>query len=333
MEQKLKVAVVGAGNMGTAVAHIVAQNGHSVQLWNHKGDLLPLRQIAKSGVNKKYLPDIELHSNVIPQPSMQKALEKAVVVFIALPSFCIEQVIIEISKYIEPKTICVDLSKGICPDSLLLVPEVIRASVPASCKKFVSTVSGPTIAKDLATGVLSALLVASKSSYAISMIKQVLQNKTVKLYETNDITGVELCGAFKNVYAVALGICDGMNMEMNTKSIIVTNALQEMKIIVKKMGGKIDAVYGLAGVGDLIGTGFCIKSRNRRFGQYLAEGMSPDFAFKKIKQVVEGVAAATILSKLAKKHSLHLPLGELVNKVSTKKASANKEMKKYLSNI
>jgi len=147
------------------------------------------------------------------------------------------------------------------------------------------------------------------------------------------VVGVEVTGSFKNVYAIAMGLCDGLKISMNTKSALLVLALEEISLLVKKMGGKRETVYGLSGLGDLIGTGLCKKSRNRRFGECMAQGFSKDESCKKIEQVVEGINASKVLIQLSKKYNLKLPFAEMIYKIVWLGKKPEKEIQNFLSNL
>lgn len=175
--------------------------------------------------------------------------------------------------------------------------------------------------------------VASTDADAISLIKKVMENKNLKLIPTSDVVGVEIMGSFKNVYAIAMGMADGLKMPTNTKAVLFVAALQEMSEVVKKMGGNLETVYGLAGLGDLIGTGLADVSRNRKLGEFLAQGLNMKKAAAEVGQVVEGVAAARVLHKLSKKYKLKNSLANTVYKIILDQTSAKTGMENFLKNL
>lgn len=316
--------------MGTALAQVIANNGYSVKLWNHAGDLAPLQQIKKYQINKKYLAKIKLSKLIAPEADIEQAVKSADIIFLTVPSFFIKDVVMAVKNYLPKKAVCVDVSKGIDQKSLGIIPDVIKKNLPAIMRSSVATISGPAIAIDMAKGGYTAMNVGSASSRSILLIKQVMENDHLRLIATSDIMGIELVGSFKNVYAIAMGICDGLKMPMNSKSALLTLALQEIGHLVKKMGGKSQTVYGLAGLGDLVGTGLCANSRNRRFGEYLASGLNTQKALAKVGQVVEGISAAQVLHALSKKYQVKLGLAEMVYQIVCHKSNPAQTMKKFL---
>ena len=324
------VAVLGAGNMGTTIAQVIALNGYRVNLWNHGRDLEPLLKIKEQKENINYLPGIKLSKNINPEFDMARAVSKATLIFMAVPSTFIKLVAKQAAPYLSGREICVDVSKGMDEKSVHLITDILKSILP---KNKVATISGPAVAKQMVEGNFTVMNVASSNKQAIGMIKKVMENKNLKLVATSDILGVEVAGSFKNVYAIAMGICDGLSLSTNTKAVLFVSALQEMALVVAKMGGRLETVYGLAGLGDLLGTGLAEKSRNRRLGEFLAQGLSLDNALVKISQVVEGVPATNVLYGLSKKFKVKTPLANMVYKVVGGKLSPKAGMQNFLENL
>ncbi|OGH92347.1 MAG: hypothetical protein A2563_05185 [Candidatus Magasanikbacteria bacterium RIFOXYD1_FULL_40_23] len=332
MLQKEKVAVLGAGNMGTAVAQVIASNGFEVRIWNHAGDLEPLQQIKELGENKNYLPGVKLSTNIVCEPDISQAVKGASIVFVVVPSGFVKNVVQSAAPYIPKSATCVDVSKGLDFEGAKysLTTDVLGKLLP---KNKIASISGPAIAGQMALGKFTAMNVVSEDKNAIKMVKKVMENENLKLVSSSDIIGVETSGSFKNVYAIAMGICDGLELPTNTKAILFTTALKEMVLIVKKMGGQSETVYGLAGLGDLAGTGLASASRNRRFGEFLGKGLTPDEAVIKVERVVEGMSAVKALNILSKKYKLKMPLGDLIYRIIYSKADPKKEIDSFLKNL
>lgn len=330
MLKKELVAVLGAGNMGTAIAQVIALNGYKVNLWNYKGDLEPLKQIKEKGENTKYLPGVKLSGNINPEQDIAKAVSKADVIFLSVPSRNIAPILKKAAVHINHRAICVDVSKGLEEKSLCLITDILKNALP---KNKIAAISGPAIAKQMAWGAYTAMNVASRDARAIRMVKKVMENKNLKLISTGDVIGVEVAGSLKNVYAIAMGICDGLNIHTNTKAVLFVTALQEICLVVKKMGGRPETVYGLAGLGDLIGTGLADASRNRKLGEFMSYGLNLNKALAKVGQVVEGVVAAGALNILSKKYKLKTPLADVVYKIIRGRVSPKIGMETYLKNL
>ncbi|MBD3311531.1 MAG: NAD(P)H-dependent glycerol-3-phosphate dehydrogenase [Candidatus Magasanikbacteria bacterium] len=331
--KKIKVAVLGAGNFGTAISQLIASNGHKVYLWNWEGDLLPLRQIKKSSENKKYLPGVKLSKNIMPTEKIFDALAEAEIVFFAVPSGVFTHTLGFAARNIKNDSIIVDLSKGLEPKSLKMIPDILAKHLKKNTKKNIVSVSGPAIAGQLARGVFTTMNIASKNKKAMEKVMSVMCNKNLKLLPTSDIVGVEVGGSFKNVYSIAMGICDAMGMGLNTKSGLIAFAIDEISKLTVAMGGKKETVFGLAGLGDLVGTALCEESRNRRFGEYLGSGLKTKQAVKKVGQTVEGIDAVYCLMKLKNKYKLKLPFAEAVYACIKTTGDPRKKMESFLQSI
>lgn len=324
------IAVLGAGNMGTAVAKVLAENGQIVRIWNWEGDHEPLKQIENCGENKKYLPGFKLPKQVIPCCKIEDALRGAEVIFFVVPSGVMEHTISFAARSIKHNAILVDVSKGIEPNSLRLVPHVIARHVRSELRKNIVTISGPAIAVQMARGQYTAMNIASKNKKAIKKVMEVMVNDFVKLIPTSDVIGVEIGGSFKNAYTIAAGMCDGMGLGLNTKAALLTRALKEIAQLIKAAGGREHTAYELAGVGDLIGTALCPDSRNRKFGEYLGRGLTSEQALKRVKQTVEGVSAVHCLLRLARRHKIRVPFAEVIAKCVAAKGDPRHIFKEFL---
>ena len=324
------IAVLGAGNMGTAVAKVLAGNGHIVRLWNWEGDHLPLAQIEKFGENKKYLPGFKLPKEIIPCYKIEEALAGAEIVFFVVPSGAMEHTIAFAARSIKHNAILVDVSKGIEPNSLRLIPHVIAKHVRSELRKNIVTTSGPAIASQMARGQYTAMNIASKNKKAIHKVMEVMVNDFIKLVPTSDVIGVEIGGSFKNAYTIAAGMCDGLGLGLNTKAALLTRALTEIAELIKVAGGREHTAYELAGVGDLIGTALCPDSRNRKFGECLGKGLTGEQALKRVKQTVEGISAVHCLLRLARKHKARVPFAEMIDRCVSVKRDSRHIFKDYL---
>lgn len=328
-----KVAVLGAGNMGTAVAQVLADNGHQVNLWNWEGDLLPLKQIDTYRENKKYLKGVKLSKLITCQPQIVDALKDVEAVFLSIPSNVLEHTIAFAARHIPDKTIIVDVSKGLEPQTLRITPQIIVKHVRPSLKKNVTAISGPAVAGQMVRQQFTAMNIASKNMKAMKRIQDIMENDYIRLVPTTDVIGVQVGGSFKNVYTIAIGMCDGLGYGLNTKAAILTYAIREIAALTKAMGGNKKTAYELAGLGDLIGTSLCEDSRNRRFGEYLGKGMTPKKAKEKVKQVVEGVDATHALIRLARKHHIATPFAHTIYHCISSNHDPRRAFKEFLHHI
>jgi len=319
--------------MGTAVAQVLADNGHEVRIWNWEGDSLPLKQIEKFRENKKYLKGVKLSKNIVPKYVIHEALEDAHVVFLVIPSGALEHTISFAARSIAHDAVIVDVSKGVEPQNLRLIPHIIMKHVRPKLRKNVATISGPAVAGQMVKKQFTAMNIASKNRRAITRVRDVMENDYVRLVPTADVIGVEVGGSFKNVYSIAIGMCDGLGYGLNTKAALLTYALREISDLIYAMGGKRQTAYHLAGIGDLIGTSLCSDSRNRTFGEFLGKGYTASQSLKKITQTVEGVDAARCLVRLVRKYHIHAPFAHVVYHCVTSKHDPRRAFKDFLQNL
>jgi len=308
----MKVTVLGAGNMGTAIAKVLGDNGNEVYLWNYEGDPDPINQIADAGENKKYLPGVKLPETIHPTFDMAEAVSDSSVVFFIVPSCFIKRILDTALPFLSEDAVLVDVSKGLCSESLGIIPLLMKDAVTGKLKDNIVGMSGPAIAKQIAAGGFTAMDIASENAEALEKVCEVFVNEHMKCVKHSDVVGVELGGSFKNVYAILLGVCDGVGHDLNLKSALLTRALAEIVEVGVAMGAKKETFYSLAGLGDLIGTALSPDSRNRRFGEYIGSGMNKDEALEKVGQVVEGLDAVESFLKLAEKYNIDTPLARLV---------------------
>jgi glycerol-3-phosphate dehydrogenase (NAD(P)+) len=325
----MKITVLGAGNMGTTIAQIIASNGYEVDLWNYEGDAEPLVQIKTFQENRKYLPGIILSKKIHVQTDLETAVKKSSVIFFVVPSNFFISISERVGPFLTSAPVIVDVSKGLRESDW----DFSSKKKLGKIFKNIVVLSGPAIAADLARGGFTAMNIASKNKRSIEMVKKVLENNHLVLLPTTDIRGTKICGALKNMYAILMGICDGLEIPMNTKAFLLTQALEEMGNLIEKMGGKKKTIYSLAGLGDLIGTSLCATSRNRRFGEFLVYAETVKAAEEKVGQVVEGIRAAEIVHLLAKRYGLAMPIAEIVYRLVWKKASVQKELKQFLMHL
>lgn len=331
-KKNITITVLGAGNMGTALANIIATNGFPVKLWNYEGETEPLEQIKKTRENKKYLPGIKLSNNIKIEKDLLAATNSTSIIFFALPSAHVGDLIKKISLYLTKKTICVSACKGLDGRSLLTMSQVMSKYLPAHSIKNIAVISGPAVASDMAKNYFTAMNIAGEKS-AITLTKKVLENENLRLIKNGDLIGTEIAGSLKNVYAIAIGLCDCYGYPMNTKAAIFVSALKEISTLIKKIGGDEKTAFDLAGLGDLVGTAMSEKSRNRSFGAYLPKYLSKDKATKAIGQTVEGVETAKTILALAKKYRVQMPLAKTIHDIVWLKNEPNLALKNFLKNI
>lgn len=305
---KERITVLGAGSWGTALAILLARNGYETILWGHRSD--HIQQIKAQRRNERYLRSIELPANIYPQADIAKAVDKSAIVLIAVPSSAFHETLSAISPYLTPRCAVAWATKGIDPQRGELL-HVIANDILGD--KFpLAVVSGPTFAMEVVRNLPTAITVASESIETAEMLAAVLHNPRFRVYTANDMIGVQVGGALKNVLAIATGVADGLGFGANTRTALVTRGLAEMIRLGTFLGGKQETFMGLAGLGDLVLTCTDDQSRNRRFGLGMGRGEAFDMIVEEIGQEIEGIAAARQVHRLAQRLAIELPISEQV---------------------
>jgi len=300
------VTVLGAGSWGTALAKVLAERQHDVRLWARSSELV--RSISTDGENAAYLPGISLPSNVRATNDLAQALDGAVSVYVVVPSHGLRDVLTKALPYLPPKAALISASKGIENDSLLLMTQVIEQIVPAGMKNQVCALGGPSFAKEAGLGMPTAVCIASKDQGLAERVQLELMNDRFRVYTTDDLIGVELGGALKNVVAIAVGAADGLGCGLNARAALITRALAEMSRLAIHMGAHPLTLAGLAGLGDLVLTCTGDLSRNRRVGLELARGRTLDEVVGEMRMVAEGVRTAKSAHALATREGVDMPI-------------------------
>ncbi|TAL60273.1 MAG: NAD(P)-dependent glycerol-3-phosphate dehydrogenase [Legionella sp.] len=304
--KKETIALLGAGSWGTAVAIHLAQIGHRVLLWARDPQHVQLMQNEKA--NTRYLPGISFPANLVPSADLAACLTQADQVIIAVPSNAFAELLQQIP---QPKQGLSWITKGIDPQSNRLLSELVAERFGDSFP--VAILSGPSFAKEVAQLLPTALTLAGNNLSYQQHMHQLMHQDNVRVYLSDDLIGVQLCGAVKNVLAIACGISDGLGYGANAKAALITRGLAEMSRLGLSLGAKQDTFIGLAGLGDLVLTCTDDQSRNRRFGLLLGDGLSITAAEKQIGQVVEGKHNAAQVCALAKKNKVEMPICLQVN--------------------
>ena len=296
-----RIVILGSGGWGTAMATMASRHGHSVVLWS---------KFQKEADNLSETRENPLLKGVkIPESVNITAdiacAERADLIIIAVPSVAVRTVCREFSSIYGGQTV-VNIGKGLEESTLLRLSEVINEEL-GSPKKL-AVMSGPSHAEEVAVGIPTANVVASKSSETARYVQNILMNETFRIYTSKDVIGVELGGALKNVIALAAGITDGLGLGDNTKAALMTRGIAEIARLGEKMGGKRETFSGLTGIGDLIVTCTSMHSRNRRCGILIGKGVNPPDAVKEIGMTVEGYRTAVAAYKLAEREKVEMPI-------------------------
>lgn len=323
------LAILGAGSWGTALALLIAGNGYVVNLWDH--DKKHVDDMQANRTNERYLPGISLLDNIIVFHDLAACLTTVTDILIVVPSAVFREVVKKIKPYIDINKVRIAWgTKGLDPNNQLLhevVAQELGKSVP------VAILSGPSLAKEVAIGLPAAITISSNNEAFSQALIQRLRNDHFRVYPSTDIIGVELCGAIKNVLAIAAGISDGMQLGANARSAMITRGLAEMGRLCQAMGGQLETLLELAGVGDLIVTCCDDQSRNRRFGIALGKGGDTKTAEKDIGQAVEGLYNAKQIYELAQEHTVDMPITKQVYRVIHENLDPRLAVKELLARV
>lgn len=305
-----KVAVLGAGSWGTAIAAAFAAKGHMVFLWGRDAGIM--RDIEAARENRKYLPGVRLQDNVTAEADLAAVLDGADLIVFVIPAQAFRGVFEKASPLIAPGAIVVNCAKGIEIATLKRVSEIIAES--RNDLRFVA-LSGPSHAEEVGRFLPTTLVSSSKDREAAGFVQDLLMSRNLRIYTNEDVTGVEIGGALKNIIALAAGISDGMGYGDNAKAALMTRGLTEMARLGETLGGQRATFMGLAGIGDLIVTCTSMHSRNRRCGILIGEGLSPDDAIDRVGMVVEGIYTTEAVHRLAEKMGVEMPITEQLYQV------------------
>jgi glycerol-3-phosphate dehydrogenase (NAD(P)+) len=305
------IAVLGAGSWGTALAILLARNGHGVALWGRSRE--HMSAMSKQRRNRRYLPDHEFPDGLDATADLNAALARAAVVLVAVPSHAFGELCARVEPHVPDLGGLFWATKGFEPGSGRLLHEVAEDATASRIPTAV--LSGPTFANEIARGLPAAVSCASSSADFAERVADLFRNDRFRVYTSTDIVGVEIGGAVKNVLAIAAGIADGLGFGANTRAALITRGLREIVRFGSAMGGQPESFMGLAGLGDLVLTCTDDQSRNRRFGLALAGGLSLEEAERSVGQVVEGISAAREVMRQANKLAVEMPIAEQVERV------------------
>ncbi len=295
----MKIIVIGAGNWGTVLANLFAQN-QAVRLWTLTQT--EADDINRYKENKQFLPGVKLSDNIYAEPKFSSTIEENDVVVVVIPSRKITELAIEFRTSSYEKFILVNASKGVKQENLKTIGEIISDILPQV--RF-ANLSGPTIARELAEGLPAKAILASKDIELLFYLKQVLSNNLLFYEFSTDVKGIELASSLKGLIAIAIGIADGLGYKTNVFGLIMTYGLMEFHSLADFLCVNSKTIYGISGMGDLITTCLSENSRNRKFGKYLAQGHSTEKALELVGMEVEGVSMAKTVKKFT---GLQLPL-------------------------
>ena len=311
-----KIGVIGSGTWGTAIAVLLNNNGHQVDLWS----AIPSEiEEMKTTLKHKNLPEVTLPENICYTTDLKAAMDEKDLLVLSVPSVFVRSTARNMKQFCKEGQIIVDVAKGIEETTLMTMTQIIKEEIP-QCEPV--ALSGPSHAEEVSRGLLTTCVAGSHKKEVAEYVQSLFMSPAFRVYTSPDVLGIEIGAALKNVIALAAGIADGYGCGDNTKAALITRGIAEISRLGIAMGGKAQTFSGLTGIGDLIVTCASMHSRNRRAGILIGKGHTMDEAMKEVQMVVEGVYSAKAALALSKKYGVPMPIVEQVNAVLFENKSA-----------
>lgn len=309
-EQQPRVAVLGAGNWGTTLAHLIGGNGHPLRLWSRNKELVA--QINDEGINRRYLDGFSLSENILATTSLKEAVEGVEAIVMVIPSSGFRAVSEQLAPIVAPHQVVIHATKGLEYGSYKRMSEIV---LEETCLRQYGVLSGPNIAREVMEGKPAGTVIASPFPRVIAKAQELFTSPIFRVYLNDDVIGVELGGALKNIIAIAAGIASELELGENTRSLLITRGLQEILRIGTVFGANSATFSGLAGIGDLMVTCASVHSRNFRLGRGLARGGGLQEVVAELGMVAEGVHASRVAHAFVREHGIYAPVMEAVYKL------------------
>lgn len=324
MTQGLKIGVLGDGGWGTTLSILLHNKGHEVTLWGAFDDYIKIMDLKRE--NKKFLPGIKIPDEIKLTHDIKEAAADKEVIVLATPSQFMRPVLEKLDRD-AVGSIYVSVSKGIETKSLLQMSEVVEECLG---NVNLAVLSGPTISYEVARGMPTTAVAASKKANVARKVQEIFSTETFRVYTSSDVVGVELGGSLKNIIAIAAGISDGLGFGTNSKSALLTRGLVEITRLGVAMGAKEETFFGLSGLGDLVTTCINPHGRNRWFGEQVGKGRSPREVIKSTEMVIEGIPTATSAYSLARKYNVEMPITEQIYNILYKDKSPKEAVRELM---
>lgn len=304
----MKIGVIGAGSWGTTLANLLAKAGHRVTLWVYEADLA--LRIAESRINDLYLPWVTLAPSLACTSRLREAVEGSQLLVLVSPSQVMRHVLTELEPFLSEDCLLVSAAKGIENGTLMTMSEVVAEVLGTEVAQRCAFLSGPSFAREVAAEQLTAVAVAALSPEVAKKVQSAFSTEYFRVYTNQDVMGVEIGGALKNVIAVAAGVSDGLGYNHNSRAALITRGLVEIARLGVAKGAQESTFYGLAGMGDLVLTCTGDLSRNRSVGVALGQGRSLDDILSHMHMVAEGIKTTESAYQLAQKLGISMPITE-----------------------
>ncbi len=329
MSEKRKIAVLGAGSWGIALALVLDHNGHDVSLWEFRRDAA--ERLHQTRDAKEFLPGIKIPLSILIENDLERACLNKNILVIAVPSHVVRSVGERLNRLtLETRPILVNVAKGIENETLMRMSEILGQTINWANEENILTLSGPSHAEEVSRQIPTAIVSASKNLNSAEMIQQTFMNEYFRVYTNPDIIGVELGGSLKNIIAIAAGICDGAGFGDNTKAALQPRGLVEIVRLGTAMGANPITFAGLSGMGDLIVTCMSRHSRNRYVGEQIGKGRKLDDILKDMVMVAEGVKTTKSAYALSQKYKVEMPITEQVYQILFEGKNARDALKELM---
>lgn len=325
-DKALNIAVIGSGSFGTAMANLIVHNGHNVTLYGRRKEAVDAMRDTR--VNERYLPGALLSDRITYTADLKEAVGGKDIVVFAVPAQTFRQVSTDAAPYLKDGVIVVNLAKGIEKKTLKRMSEVAAETIPEA--RYVA-LSGPTHAEEIVMNAPAGIVAASEDQEAAKTVQDAFMSEQLRIYTQDDMVGVEIAGAVKNVIAIATGISDGMHLGNNARAALMTRSMHEIKRLGKALGANAETFSGLSGIGDLIVTCSTDLSRNRRCGLLIGQGYKAEEAVEKVGSVVEGYYTAEAVYDLAAKLGVEMPVSIATRAVLKGELAPDKAVRMLMS--
>jgi glycerol-3-phosphate dehydrogenase (NAD(P)+) len=312
-DESMQIGLIGSGSWGTALAMVLADNGHQVTMWTRRAELA--NEINQQRTNKKYLPEVTLPNSLYCTTQLKEAVEGKKAILFVVPSHGIREVVKEVCPFLAENVLLIHAVKGLELGSHKRISEVIKEEIPAKLHDRLVALSGPSHAEEVSRELPTTIVVASDSLASAEEAQDVLMNRYFRVYTNPDLIGVEIGGALKNIIALGAGISDGLAFGDNAKAALMTRGLAEISRLGLRLGANPLTFSGLAGIGDLIVTCTSTHSRNWRAGNMLGKGHQLEDVLAKMGMVVEGVKTTKAAYELADSLNVEMPITQVLYQI------------------
>ena len=326
---KIKIGVVGAGSWGTALANLLGHKGFKIDLWVFEKDVK--EQIESSRENQVFLPGVSLSRNIFPSNDLAGVVSGKDLVLVVVPSHVMRETGKKIQVDISPETLVVSASKGIENKTHLTMSGVLRQILSDTPENSFAVLSGPSFAREVAEKIPTVVAAASKDQTVAKFVQNVFATPYFRVYTNNDMIGVELGGAVKNVIAIASGVVEGLGLGLNARAALITRGLTEMRRLGLKLGANPRTFAGIAGVGDLVLTCTGDVSRNYTVGKKIGEGMKLNEILSEMRMVAEGVKTAKSVYNLSRKLGVEMPICHEIYRILYEDLSPQKAVHRLMT--